>query len=490
VAHPDAIVVGSGPNGLAAAITLAQAGLRVHVVEAEQAIGGGARSAELTLPGFVHDYCSALHPIAYASPFFRRLPLHEHGLIWIHSPAALGHPFEDGRAIFLEHSVRDTAAQLGRDRARYSELFTRAARAWNSILEEQRLGAVVRHMATISRLGLAALRSAAGFVASNFVEDSTRALMAGMTAHSGLPLEKPGSAGIALALAAAGHSGGWPFPRGGAQKLADALASYLRFLGGTFETGLRIRNLRQLPPARAILLDLTPRQVLEVAGDQLPPAYSRIMARYKYGMAAFKLDWALSAPVPWRNSEMGRAATCHIGGSFEEIATAERVVWNGKVSQLPFLIAAQHTLFDPTRAPQGKHTLWAYCHVPNGWEGDMVERIERQIERFAPGFRDTILARSAMAPRALEAHNNNLVGGDFLGGVQDLPQLFVRPTLRYYTTPLSNVYICSASTPPGAGVHGMCGHLAARLALRRTFRLKYRTRVSHFAVDSESKRVA
>jgi phytoene dehydrogenase-like protein len=468
----DAVVVGSGPNGLAAAITLAQAGLSVHVVEAEPVIGGGARSSELTLPGFIHDRCSALHPFAFASPFFRTLPLHEHGLTWVRSDAALAHPLDADSAVFLEHSIERTAAQFDIDRQRYADLMVPAVNALSKIVDTSKLLSLANDPPAVARLALASVCSATGLLRGKFRSHPARALLAGMAAHSMLPLEKATTAGIAIALATAGHYGGWPFPRGGAQNLSNALANYLRAFGGTIETGFRVRDLRQLPPSRAILLDLSPREVLRVARDQVGPKFARVLEHYRYGMAAFKIDWALSDPVPWSCADVARAATVHLGGTFEEIAASERKTWNGGHPARAFVIVAQHSLFDPTRAPQGKHTLWAYCHVPNGSEVDMVSAVEHQIERFAPGFRDTILARSVMPPKVLEAHNANLVGGDILGGTQDVWQLLLRPSVRYYTTPAPNLYICSSSTPPGAGVHGLCGHFAARVALRRSFKLQ------------------
>lgn len=393
--------------------------------------------------------------------------MREHGLEWVHSPASLAHPLDDGSCLTLERSIATTAAQLGDDAKRYSGIFSRAASLWSDFLAAPNASTVLRDAPAIARLGAAGATSATGFLRRNFRGERTRALLGGIAAHSMLPLEKMTSTGIALALATCGHVGGWPFPRGGTQKLADALASYLRSLGGRIETGIRVTSLRQLPPARAILLDITPRQFLAIAGGQLPPRYARLLSHFRYGMAAFKMDWALSQPVPWRSPEARRAATVHLGGTLEEMAASEHAAWNGAPCAQPFIIAAQHSLFDDSRAPQGKHTLWGYCHVPNGSEADMTDAIEAQIERFAPGFRDTILARCVLPPRALNAKNANLIGGDISGGVQDLYQLLIRPTMRYWATPLDGVYLCSASTPPGAGVHGLCGHLAARVALRR-----------------------
>ena len=466
----DAIVVGSGPNGLAAAITLARAGVSVQVLEAEATIGGAARSLELTLPGFVHDVGSAIHPLAYDSPFFRTLPLGDHGLQWVHSPAPLAHPLDGGDAVTLEVDVGETAAQLGEDAGRYTRIFTGAANTWADLLKSLSTATLARHAPTVASLSLACAGSATGFVRWNFRTARARALIAGMAAHSTLPLSKFTTGGIAIALATAGHVGGWPFARGGAQKLSNALASYLRSQGGTITTGVRVRDLRELPPARAVLLDITPRQFLQIAGDQLPHPYTKFLKHFRYGMGAYKLDWALSEPVPWTSPALGRAATIHVGGTMEEISAHELSAWNGKPGARPFAIVAQHSLFDPTRSPDGKHTLWAYCHVPNGAEIDMTSAVEAQIERFAPGFRDTILARSVLPPRRLESLNANLIGGDILGGKQDLYQMLIRPTMRYWTTPLDGVYLCSASTPPGGGVHGMCGHIAANIALRQKFR--------------------
>jgi phytoene dehydrogenase-like protein len=444
----------------------------VLLVEAEDAIGGGLRSAELTLPGFTHDICSAIHPFAYASPFFRTLPLEQFGLSWIHPPAAAAHPLPDGSAVIVESSLDDTSSSLGDDGKAYASLLGPACQVLNDVVQATSLAGTVPHLLAAPRPAWNALRSATGLALARFRQEPARALLAGMAAHSMLPLEKLSTAAIALALLAAAHTGGWPFPRGGAQQLANALADYLRSLGGSIETGRRVHDLRELPPARAVLLDLTPRQVLELAGQRFPDEFRRRLGKYRYGIAAFKMDWALSQPVPWRSRELRRAATIHLGGTMEEIAEAERAPWQGAVSDRPFLITAQHTLFDDSRAPAGRHTLWGYSHVPPGSDVDMTERMEAQIERFAPGFRDTIIGRSAMPPRALEAHNANLVAGDILGGAQDLAQTLIRPTLRYWTTPLHNVYLCSASTPPGAGVHGMCGHLAGRIALRRSFGLR------------------
>jgi phytoene dehydrogenase-like protein len=469
----DAVVVGAGPNGLAAAITLARAGRSVLVLEANETIGGGARSAELTLPGFTHDICSAIHPLAIGSPFFRTLPLDRYGLEWVHPHAPLAHPFDDGTAALLERSIEMTGETLAPDGAAYRKLMRPLADDWGR-LEADLLGPVrlPRHPLALARFGLRALRPARGLAEGSFKGTRARALFAGLAAHSMLPLERWGTAAFALVLAVTGHVVGWPVPRGGAQKIADALASYLRSLGGEIVTGARVETVDELPPSRAVLCDVTPRQLLKIAGHRLPASYRRALLRYRYGVAAYKVDWALDGPVPWRAPTCARAATVHLGGTLEEIAEAERQTWGGEHPDRPFVLLAQPSLFDPTRAPEGRHTLWAYCHVPNGSGVDMTERIENQIERFAPGFRDRVLARSVLPPAELERRNANLVGGDINGGAQDLRQIFARPALRLnpYSTPAKGLYICSSSTPPGGGVHGMCGHMAALAALRQAGR--------------------
>jgi len=476
----DAIVVGSGPNGLAAAITLARTGLSVLVYEAKETIGGGARSAELTLPGFVHDVCSAIYPLGVASPFFRMLPLVEHGLEWIYPPASLAHPFDDGTAVLLERSVAETAQTLGPDATAYRKLMAPLVAAWGK-LADALLGPLrpPRHPLAMLRFGLHALCSARGLAESLFRGERARAFFGGLGAHAIMPLERPPTAAFGLILGILGHVGGWPVPRGGAQQIANALASYLRAVGGEIVTGVPVACVDDLPPARAVLFDVTPRQLLRIAGSRLAAGYRRRLERYRYGPAAFKVDWALDGPIPWAAPACMRAATVHVGGTLAEIAASERAAWEGAYADRPFVLVAQQSLFDPTRAPAGKHVAWAYCHVPNGSTYDMTERIERQIERFAPGFRDRILARSVMSPAMLERYNPNYIGGDINGGVQDLWQLFTRPTFRLvpYATPAQGFYICSSSTPPGGGVHGMCGYFAARAALRVTLKEGLRPRL-------------
>ena len=466
----DAIVVGSGPNGLAAAIAIAQAGRSVLVVEAKETIGGGARSAELTLPGFVHDVCSAIHPLGAGSPFFSTLPLSEHGLEWIQPDACLAHPFDDGSAAVLERSIEATGDGLGRDAEAYRKLMGPLADNWDK-LSRQLLGPLrpPRHPLVMARFGMRAVRSAQGLAEAVFKGEKARALFGGMAAHSFLRLDKAPSAAFGLVLGASGHAVGWPLPRGGSQRISDALASYLRSIGGEIVTSTYVESVDELPPARAILLDVTPRQVIRIAGARLPRGYRRKLEGYRYGPGVFKMDWALDGPVPWKASECARAGTVHLGGTIDEIERSEQLVWEGEHPEKPLVLLAQQSLFDPSRAPEGMHTAWAYCHVPNGSTFDMTDRIESQIERFAPGFRDRILARSVMSTERLEEYNPNYVGGDINGGIQDFRQLFTRPTLSLvpYSTPARGLYICSSSTPPGGGVHGMCGYHAARAALRK-----------------------
>lgn len=469
----DAVVVGSGPNGLAAAIRLAQAKLSVLVLEANPTIGGGTRSAELTLPGFVHDVCSAIHPLGLGSPFLRQLPLERHGLHWIQPDIPVAHPLDGGRAAILKGSVAKTATGLGADQDAYQRLMGALAENWEKLAAEllQPLLHWPRHPMLLGRFGLRGLRAAAPLARARFKTEPARALFAGLSAHSFLPLEQSGSAAFGLVLGMLGHAVGWPLPRGGSQQIANALAAQLRALGGEIVTGTRIERLDQLPLARATLLDVTPRQLLHLAGEKLPNSYRRRLERFRYGPGVFKLDYALSAPIPWAAQSCARAGTVHLGGTLEELAASERAVAEGRPSERPFVLLTQPSVFDPTRAPQGKHTAWAYCHVPNGSSFDMTERVEKQIERFAPGFRDCILARHAATCAEMEQLNSNLVGGDINGGSADLWQLVARPIFSPtpYRTALPGLYLCSSSTPPGGGVHGMCGYHAAEAALRECF---------------------
>jgi phytoene dehydrogenase-like protein len=466
----DAVVIGSGPNGLAAAITIAQTGRSVAVFEGQETIGGGTRSAELTLPGFVHDLCSTVHPLGVSSPFFRNLPLADHGLEWIHPLAPLAHPLDDGTAVLLERSVDSTAANLGEDASRYTRLMTPLVRDWPE-LEAVLLGPLklARHPIAAARFGLHAMRSGSSVADHSFRGARARALFAGIAAHSVLPLEEVPSAAFGIVLQTVAHAWGWPFARGGSQSIANALASYLRSLGGEVLTNTPIESLAQLPAARAILCDVTPRQLVRMTGASLPAGFRRELEHYRYGPGVCKVDWALDRPIPWEATECLRAGTVHLGGTLEEIAASERAPWRGEVAERPFVLLAQPTLFDPSRAPSGKHIAWAYCHVPNGSSLDVSARIEEQVERFAPGFRECILKRSVMLASSLALHNPNLVGGDIGGGAVNLAQFFFRPTWRRYRTPAKGLYFCSASTPPGGGVHGLCGYLAAQAALRDIF---------------------
>lgn len=463
-----ATVVGSGPNGLAAAIVLARAGVQTTLIEARATVGGGMRSAELTRPGFVHDVCSAAHPMGVSSPIFQELPLQAHGLEWVHAPAPLAHAFEDGRCVLLHRSVEETARQFeARDARRYQRIAAPLASHWPALARELLAPIhVPRRPLLFARFGLIAPWPATLAARTLFRDPLARALFAGIAAHSILPLERAGSAAVGWVLALAGHGAGWPIARGGSQRIADALASYFRSLGGRIVTDTVVTSLDELNPAGLILLDVTPRQFARLAGDRLPPHYRRSLARYRYGPGVFKMDWALDGPIPWRSEACAKAATVHIGGTLEEVAEAERAPWQGRIAERPFVLLTQPSLFDATRAPAGGHTAWAYCHVPHGCAEDASARIEAQIERVAPGFRQRVLGRSVRDPAALEHDNANLVGGDIAGGVADLRQLFLRPTPSLYRTPLPGVYLCSSSTPPGGGVHGTCGYHAAQCALR------------------------
>lgn len=466
----DAIVVGSGPNGLAAAITLAQAGYSVLLREARQTIGGGMRTAPLTLPGYMHDVCSAFHPLGKGSPFFKTLPLEQYGLEWVEPTSAAAHPLDDGTAVLLQQSVEETSEGLGKDAKAYRRLMEPLVRKWDKLAAEF-LGPLripPRYPFAMARFGIMALMSANTLARLLFQGDRARALFAGLGAHSIMSLKRSPSAAFGLMLGIMAHVVGWPLPRGGSQQLANALGSYFQSLGGEIVTSAPVSSLEELPAARAVLLDITPKQFIQLAGDKLPTGYRRQLERYRYGPAVFKIDLALDGPIPWRAQECLRAGTVHVGGSLEEITESEDLIWHGKHPERPFVMVGQQSLFDSTRAPQGKHTVWAYCHTPNGSTVNMAEVIENQIERFAPGFRDRIVGRSTRSPQELEEYNPNYVGGDINGGVQDLGQLFTRPTLSLtpYSTPIRSVYLCSSATPPGGGVHGMCGYFAAKTALK------------------------
>jgi phytoene dehydrogenase-like protein len=468
----DAVVVGGGPNGLAAAITLARAGRSVTLLEAASSIGGGVRSAESTLPGFVHDVCSAIYPFGRTSPFFADAGLEARGLRWIEPPVALGHPLDDGSAVLVHRDVDATAAGLGRDRDAYRRLFGPLASDWPrlvpDVLAPIRIPLSPVRAIRLARFGLDALQSAA-MVAHRFRSERARALFAGAAAHSIISLTHVASAASAVLMLASAHADGWPFPGGGAGRLADALQAELTAYGGTIELGHRVERIDDVPPHRVALFDVAPPNLLAIAGDRLSGGYRRALQRYRYGPGVFKLDIAIEGAIPWRADELLGAGTVHLGGTFEEIARSEAAAASGRVPDRPFVLLAQQSLFDRSRAPDGRNTVWAYCHVPNGSTADMTEAIVGQIERFAPGFRERILSVVARGPEALESYNPNDVGGDIAGGRNDLRQLLFRPTLRLdpYSTPDPSIFLCSASAPPGGGVHGMCGLHAARSAERQ-----------------------
>lgn len=463
-----ACVIGSGPNGLAAAIVLAQAGLHVNVFEAESTPGGACRTMELTLPGFLHDFGSAVHPLGAGSPFFSSLPLEAHGLDWIYSPAALAHPLDDGSAVVLDRDLKNVKAALGTDAAAWTSLVQPFVDNWHEFAPEilRPVTFFPKHPLLMARFGMNALLSAKA-IAHRFQTDRTRALFAGFAAHSFLSLDEILSGAFGMVFAIIAHAVGWPIPRGGARSLTNALCSYLSSLGGSVKTSSRVESLTQLAEYNLILCDVTPRQLIRIGAQSFTEDFKRTLEHFRYGPAAFKVDYALNSPIPWKNADCSSAATVHLGGTFEDIAASEFATRNGRVAERPFMILAQPSLFDDSRAPAGKHTAWTYCHVPNGSTVDMLPRIENQIERFAPGFRDCILARRIFAPADLQKMNANLVGGDIGGGAIDIRQFLFRPSWRTYATSASNIYICSSSTPPGAGVHGMCGYHAAKMALSR-----------------------
>jgi phytoene dehydrogenase-like protein len=463
-----ACVIGSGPNGLAAAIVLAQAGLQVDVREAESTPGGAVRTLELTLPGFLHDFGSAVYPLGAGSPFFSSLPLIDHGLEWIHSPAALAHPLDDGTAVMLERDLGETKDSLGVDGPAWDKLMRPFVEHWTEFAREvlRPVRFTPRHPWLMARFGMVALQPAR-LVARRFRNERTRALFAGLAAHSFLSLDEPLSAAFAILMAAPAHAVGWPIPRGGAQSLTAALCRLLSTFGGRVSTSSPVQSLAALANYDLLFCDLTPRQLIKVGGQRLSDSYKRRLGKFRYGAGVFKVDYALNTPIPWKAPECLRAATVHLGGSFEEIALSEKAVRMGQNADRPFVLLAQPSLFDSTRAPAGKHTAWAYCHVPNGSDISALEKLENQIDRFAPGFRDCILARRVFSPADLERMDTNLVGGDIGGGAMDIGQVLFRPTWRHYATSARDIYICSASTPPGGGVHGMCGYHAAKLGLSR-----------------------
>ena len=465
----DAVVIGSGPNGLSAAITLARAGRSVRVYEAAPTVGGGMHSEGLTEPGCVHDVCATVFSMTLASPFLKTLPLAEHGLEFVHPEAPLAHPLDDGTAVMVEGSIERTGASLdAADKRAYCDLMVPMVARAEPLMESLLAPINLKHPLLMASFGMKAIQSATGLARRQFSGARARAMFGGVAAHSLVPLEFAATAGYGCALLLGAHTVGWPVVRGGSQNAANAMASYLRSLGGEIVVRERINSLAQLPKARVVLADVTPRQFLALAGDRVPTGYRRRLERFRYGPGVFKMDWALNAPVPWRAKECARAGTLHLGGTLEEIAASEQAPWNGKVSDRPFVLVVQPTMFDPSRAPAGKHTLWAYCHVPHGSTVDMTQAIEAQIERYAPGFRDCISSRHSMGPIAMEQRNANLVGGDISGGAADLAQVFARPiaSLNPYRTAIEGVFLCSSSTPPGVGVHGMCGYWAAMAALR------------------------
>lgn len=469
----DAVIIGAGPNGLACAIRFQQHGLQTLLIEGKDTIGGGTRTKELTLPGFKHDVCSAIHPMALSSPYFKTLPLENHGLEWIHPEILAAHPFEDGSSAALYRSLEKTAGLLDVDGYTYEGLLDPLVQNWDSLTKDF-LGplTIPKKPLPFVKFGLNALLPAQTLGNLKFKTQKAKGLWAGMAAHAIQPLSNLTTSAIGLVLLAAGHTGGWPIPKGGSQSIANALASYYESLGGQIQTSCMIDSLNQIPSCNAVVFDLTPKQILDIAGDSFTKFYKWQLGRYKYGMGVFKMDFALSGPIPFLAEEAKKAGTVHLGGTLEEISNAEKLVSKGKHAENPYILLAQQSLFDATRAPEGKHTAWAYCHVPNGSTKDMSLVIENQIEKYAPGFKDLILSKHSLNAVEMHQYNPNYIGGDINGGVQDITQLFTRPALRWspYKTSAKGIYICSSSTPPGGGVHGMCGFHAAEQAIKDIFK--------------------
>lgn len=465
----EAVVVGAGPNGLAAGITLARGGCSVLILEARDTIGGGSRTGEFTIPGFYHDICSTIHPLGVSSPFFQSIPLQDHGLEWVYPQAALAHPLDNHPPVIVSHSIEETASHLGRDANSYNRLFKSFVRRWDK-LSQDLLGTlrIPKSPLLLAQFGMYGLFSARSLAQTVFKETASRAVFAGMAGHAMLRLDRQATSAFGLVLGISAHAVGWPMARGGSQNIVDGLASFFRDLGGEIQTGVFVNSLEELPRSRVVMFDVTPRQFLGIAGDQLPGGYRSQLSKFRYGPGVFKVDYALSGPIPWRDERIGEAGTVHIGGTMGEIERSFDQVWREEHPEKPFIILAQQSLFDSTRAPDGKHTAWAYCLVPHGSGRDMLPRIEAQIERFAPGFKDQVLASHTTTAEELQVYNPNYIGGDINGGVQDMRQLFTRPVPKWnsYATPVKGVYLCSSSTPPGGGVHGMCGYHAAHAALK------------------------